>query len=123
MMDALKSLFKAIFRRWEDRPADQMFYVKMFFAFISAVVCGAYGTAFAGIRGIMFGFLVYVLSLYVIVYLLEVEPEQLGGRQKLVTDSLVSYLLLWVLLWTLLYAFTTPPSIYESLLFVAISSL
>ncbi len=112
----LGTAFRILFRRWDDRPRDQSFYVKMFFAAVSALVCGLNGVTFAGIRGVLFGFLVYTLSLYVIVYVMEIDPADIGGRQKLVTDSLMSYLLLWVLLWTLIYVFMVPARVYTPLL-------
>lgn len=110
----LKSIFNRMFGKWADSPNDQQYYVKIFFAFISAILCGIGGQAFAGTRGVMLGFLIYVLSLYVIRYLLDVEPEQLGGLQKMITNSLFSYLMLWTVVWTLLYAFSIP----ENILFI-----
>lgn len=110
----LKSIFNRMFGKWADSPNDQQYYVKIFFAFISALICGIGGQAFAGTRGVILGFLIYVLSLFVIRYLLEVEPEQLGGMQKMITNSLFSYLMLWTVIWTLLYAFSIP----ESILFI-----
>ncbi len=104
----LKNIFNRLFGKWADSPNDQQYYVKIFFALISATVCGIGGQAFAGTRGVLFGFLVYILSLFVIRYLLEVEPEELGGMQKMITNSLFSYLMLWTVLWTLLYAFSIP---------------
>ena len=101
----LRTFFQRIFKRWENNPQDQQYYLKMVFAILAALVCGFAGTAFAGLRGIMFGFLMYGASLFVIVYLLDIAPEAIGGRQKLVTNTLVSFLLLWVLLWTLIYTF------------------
>ncbi|MGY5881412.1 MAG: hypothetical protein RTV31_14265 [Candidatus Thorarchaeota archaeon] len=116
----LKNIFNRMFGKWADSPNDQQYYVKIFFALISAIVCGIGGQAFAGTRGVLFGFLVYILSLFVIRYLLDVEPEELGGMQKMITNSLFSYLMLWTVVWTLLYAFSitdvalaiinTPPS-------------
>jgi amino acid permease len=113
MMDLtpLQNFFKHMFGRWAGSPNDQQYYVKIFFALISALVCGIAGPIFAGTRGVMFGFLVYVLSLFVIRYLLEIDLETLGGTQKMITNSLPSYLMLWVVLWTLMYAFTIPPGI------------
>ncbi len=111
----LKNIFKRMFGRWEDSPNDQQYYVKIFFAFVAAIVCGIGGQMFAGTRGVLFGFLVYILSLYVIRYLLDIEPSQLGGMQKMITNSLFSYLMLWVVIWTLLYAFSIPSSILESI--------
>jgi len=102
----LQSFFKQIYGRWARSPNDQNYYVKISFALISAIICGVGGSFFAGIRGLMFGLLVYVVTLYVLVYLIEVDVSALGGRQKLITSALPSYLLLWVLVWTLLYAFT-----------------
>jgi hypothetical protein len=64
---------------------------------------------------VIFGFLVYILSLYVIRYLLEIPLEDLGGTQKMITNSLPSYLMLWVVLWTLMYAFTISPEILATL--------
>ena len=83
---------------------------------ISALICGLAGPAFRGTRGVIFGFLFYILALFVIRYLLDVSLDDLGGTQKMITNSLPSYLMLWVVLWTLLYAFTggvTPPVIIE----------
>jgi amino acid permease len=114
-MQAVQNIFQQIFGRWSDDPNDQQYYVKMTFALISAVICAAGGQAFAGTRGLMIGLLIYALSLYVVVYLVGINPEDLGGRQKLVTNTLPSYLLLWVLIWTVLYAFTLPPEVLENL--------
>jgi len=102
----LQRFFQRVYGRWARSPNDQNYYVKISFALISAIICGVGGRFFGGIRGLMFGLLVYVVTLYVLVYLVEVDVNVLGGRQKLITSALPSYLLLWVLLWTLLYAFT-----------------
>ncbi|TFH09658.1 MAG: hypothetical protein E4H14_04020 [Candidatus Thorarchaeota archaeon] len=104
----LKNVFNRLFGKWDDSPNDQQYYVKIFFALISAIVCGIGGQAFAGTRGVLFGFLVYILALFAIRYLLEIEPEQLGGMQKMITNSLFSYLMLWTVVWTILYAFSIP---------------
>jgi hypothetical protein len=115
VINPLKGLFKTIFRRWEDSPDTQQTYVKIFFAFISALFLGTQGSNFAGIRGLVFGLLVYSLALFVIVYLLEIDPKDIGGRQKLITAGLPTYLLLWVLLWTLIYSFVLPSAILATL--------
>ncbi len=114
-INLLRGLFNRLFGRWADKPTDQQYYVKMFFAIVTALVCSAGGRSFAGIRGIMFGLLMYVLTLYILVYIMGIDVVALGGRQKLVTNSLVSFLLLWVVLWTLLYAFTLPESVLSTL--------
>ena len=115
VIDPLKGLFKTIFRRWEDSPDTQQTYVKILFAFFSALFCGLQGTNYAGIRGLVFGLLVYSLALFVIVYLLEIDPKDIGGRQKLITAGLPTYLLLWVLVWTLIYTFVLPTAILSTL--------
>jgi len=104
-----------MFGKWDNSPNDQQYYVKIFFALISALVCGLAGPFFAGTRGVIFGFLVYILSLFAIRYLLEIDLVTLGGTQKMITNSLVSYLMLWVVLWTLMYAFSIPPEIIATL--------
>ncbi|MFW9907716.1 MAG: hypothetical protein ACFFEF_04015 [Candidatus Thorarchaeota archaeon] len=111
----LKNFFNRLFGKWANSPNDQQYYVKMFFALISALICGIGGQVFAGTRGVMFGFLIYILSLFVIRYLLDIEPQKLGGMQKMITNSLFSYLMLWVVVWTILYAFTIPPEIINNL--------
>jgi hypothetical protein len=116
---SVKSVFKRLFGRWEKRPQDQTFYVKIFFAVITAIISAAGGQTYAGLRGLLFGVLMYVLAIYVIVYLLDVDPKAMGGRQRLVTNSLASYLLMWVVLWTLFYAFAVPPSVLQRLMLVA----
>jgi len=100
-----------MFGRWEKRPQDQTFYVKMFFAILSALICAAGGQMLAGLRGLLFGALMYVLTIFFIVYILDVNPSVMGGRQKLILNSLGSYLLMWVVLWTLFYAFAVPPEL------------
>ena len=114
-INPLKGLFKAMFRRWEHSPDTQQTYVKIPFAFLSALFCGIQGANYAGIRGLTFGLLVYSLTLFVIVYLLEIDPQDIGGRQKLITAGLPTYLLLWVLLWTLIYSLMLPPEILGGL--------
>jgi hypothetical protein len=104
----LKKVFNRMFGKWANSPNDQQYYVKIFFALVSALICGVGGQAFAGTRGVLLGLLIYILSLFVIRYLLEVEPEELGGMQKMITNSLFSYLMLWTVLWTILYAFSIP---------------
>jgi hypothetical protein len=111
----LKNFFNRLFGKWANSPNDQQYYVKMFFAIISALICGIGGQVFAGTRGVMLGFLIYILSLFVIRYLLDIEPKKLGGMQKMITNSLFSYLMLWVVVWTILYAFTIPPEIIANL--------
>jgi hypothetical protein len=115
MMQSLQNVFQRLFKRWAKNPNDQQYYVKITFAIISAIVCAVAGPLFTGIRGLMFGLLMYGLTLYIVVYLLEIDPTTVGGRQKLITNSLPSYLLLWVLLWTVLYGFTLPPEVLAGL--------
>jgi hypothetical protein len=111
----LKNFFNRLFGRWASSPNDQQYYVKMFFAIISALICGIGGQVFAGTRGVMLGFLIYILSLFVIRYLLDIEPGKLGGMQKMITNSLFSYLMLWVVIWTIIYAFSIPPDVIATL--------
>lgn len=111
VIEPLKGLFKRLFSRWADSPDEQQTYVKIFFALICALICGLAGPAFRGSRGLVFGLLLYGLTLYIIVYLLEIDPTEIGGRQKLITAGLPTYLLLWVLVWTLLYTFTLPTAL------------
>ncbi|MHA2146076.1 MAG: hypothetical protein ACXAB0_11545 [Candidatus Thorarchaeota archaeon] len=113
MMDItpLKNLANRMFGRWAHSPNDQQYYVKIFLAIVTAVICGLGGLTFAGTRGVLFGFLMYVLSLFVIRFLLDIEPETLGGTQKMITNSLPSFLMLWVVIWTLIYAFVIPSAL------------
>jgi len=104
----LKNVFNRMFGKWADSPNDQQYYVKIFFALISALICGIGGQIFAGTRGVLLGFLIYILALFAIRYLLELTPEDLGGMQKMITNSLFSYLMLWTVVWTILYAFSIP---------------
>jgi len=114
-MQVLRNFAQRLFGRWADDPNDQQYYVKIFFSILSGIVCASGGQAYAGIRGLMLGVLMYGLTLYIIVYLLEIDPVDIGGRQKLITNSLPSFLLLWVVLWTIFYGFTLPPSIIDNL--------
>lgn len=111
----MKVFFQRLFGRWAKHPQDQTFYVKMLFAILSALICTSGGQAFSGLRGLFLGVLMYVLAIFVVVYALDLNPSTMGGRQKLITNSLVSYLLLWVVLWTLFYAFILPGGILAEL--------
>ena len=114
-MQVLRNFTQRLFGRWANKPNDQQYYVKILFAILSGIICALGGQAFAGIRGLMFGLLMYGLTLYIVVYLLEIDPEEIGGRQKLITNSLPSFLLLWVVLWTILYGFSLSPDVLENL--------
>ncbi len=87
----------------EMNANDKMYYLKITFAIIASILCVLFDLR--GWRGGLFGLVIYGFTYYITIYVLNIDPSEVGGRTKVITSGLFSYLLIWVLVWTILFDF------------------
>jgi len=85
------------------KPSSLVYWTRVGLGVLTAILC--LGLQLLGIRGIILGILMYVVSYYLIRYGLGVEPKAVGGGNKLFTIGIGSYFLVWLFTWALLYTF------------------
>lgn len=85
------------------KPSSLVYWTRIGLGVLTAILC--LGLQLLGIRGIILGVLMYVVSYYLIRYGLGVEPKAVGGGNKLLTIGIGSYFLVWLFMWALLYTF------------------
>ncbi len=87
----------------EMNANDRMYYLKIFFAIIASILCVLFDLR--GWRGGLFGLVIYGFTYYITIYVMGIDPSEVGGKTKVITSGLFSYLLIWVLTWTILFDF------------------
>ncbi len=87
----------------EMNANDRMYYLKIFFAIIASILCVLFDLR--GWRGGLFGLVIYGFTYYITIYVMGIDPSEVGGKTKVITSGLVTYLLIWVLTWTILFDF------------------
>lgn len=93
---------------WRTRisPEDKIYYTRLLFSIISAAI--ALGFNFWGLLGV-FGFLIgiaLIVSSYVIpVYILGVNPKEVGGHVRGIMKGLGTGILLFLVIWLLGFNF------------------
>jgi hypothetical protein len=95
-------------------PEDRIYYTRIIFAFISAaLVLGLNLWGPLGLVGFGIGLALIILSYFLAVYLLGVDPQEIGGHVKGLVKGLGTGILLFLLIYLLgfnfIYAATTPP--------------
>ncbi|MBS7643029.1 hypothetical protein KEJ26_00335 [Candidatus Bathyarchaeota archaeon] len=83
------------------KPSSIVYWTRIGLAVLTTLIC--LGLQLSGVRGIILGVLMYIVSYYVIRFGLNVEPEAVGGGNKLFTIGIGSYFLVWLFTWALLY--------------------
>ena len=105
---------KSQFWRTRIHPEDLVYYTRLLFAVIAAAI--ALGFNFSGVFGI-FGFIlgiVLVVASYGIpIYILGVDPEELGGHTRGLMKGLGTGILLFLIVWLLVYNFIYAASLYS----------
>lgn len=91
----------------EIRPEDRIYYTRLIFAVVAASVCLGFKFSgqYLGLPGFILGVVIVVLSYFVAVYLLGVDPESVGGHWRGLTKGLGTALLLFLIIWFLAYNF------------------
>lgn len=88
-------------------PLSKAYWTRVLLAILTAFICVALGMS--GARGIIFGFIMYIASYYIVRYGLDVDPAEVGGSGKLFTTGIGSFFILWIMLWTLLHTIMMSP--------------
>lgn len=99
---------------WATRitPEDRIYYTRLIFAVFAASLC--FGFNFSGLLGIVgfiLGIIVIILSYFVAIFLLRVDPQKVGGHGRGLMKGLGTGILLFLILWFLLYNFLIVPYI------------
>jgi hypothetical protein len=89
------------------RPDDRIYYTRLIFAVVAASVCLGFNFSgqILGLPGFILGVVIIVLSYFVAVYLLGVDPKAIGGHRRGLTKGLGTALLLFLIIWFLVYNF------------------
>ncbi len=104
----MTSLFERI------TPEDRIYYTRIIFAFISAaIVLGLNLWGPLGLIGFVIGLVLIILSYFLAVYLLGVNPQEIGGHVKGLIKGLGTAVLLFLMIYLLgfnfIYAATALP--------------
>ncbi|MFX1539399.1 MAG: hypothetical protein ACFFBX_01285 [Promethearchaeota archaeon] len=95
-------------------PEDRIYYTRIIFAFISAaLVLGLNLWGPLGLIGFVIGLVLIIMSYFFAVYLLGVDPQEIGGHVKGLLKGLGTGVLLFLVIWLMgfnfIYAATAPP--------------
>lgn len=97
---------------FEDiKPKDKLYYFRL----VLAIVC-AFVNSFLWLtdfQGLIMAVVVLVLSYFTALYILRIEPDEVGGKTKLFTTGIGTYILVGIVSWTILYNLYNLPIIME----------
>jgi hypothetical protein len=101
---------------WRSRisPEDLIYYTRLIFAFIGAAIALAFNLSGPlGLVGFIVGVVLVVGSYLIPIYVLGVDPGEIGGHGKGLMKGLgtgvLIFLVIWFLVFNFVYYFTTPP--------------
>ena len=88
------------------KPEDRIYYTRVIFGFVAATICLGLNLSgvFAAI-GFVLGAVLIGFSYLIPLYILGVNPEDIGGHVKGVMKGLGTGILLFLVVWLLLYNF------------------
>ena len=88
---------------------NRVYYTRLIFAFVAALIClGLNLSGPLGAVGFIIGIVVIVLSYFLSIYLLGVNPEEIGGHSRGLMKGLGTGILLFLVIWFLVYNFIFP---------------
>lgn len=95
-------------------PEDRIYYTRIIFALISAaIVWGLNLWGPLGWVGFVIGLALIILSYFLAIFLLRVNPQEIGGHVRGLLKGLGTGVLLFLVIWLLgfnfIYAATAPP--------------
>lgn len=93
---------------WRNRisPEDLIYYTRLLFAIVAAAI--ALGFNFSGVFGVygfIIGIVLVVASYGIPIYVLGVDPEEVGGHAKGLMKGLGTGILLFLVVWLLAFNF------------------
>ena len=91
---------------------DKVFYTRLVAALGAGIVNSLLG--FYDLRGLLLAGVMLVVSHYFEIYLLNVDPVELGGQWKMFTIGIFSFLFLGIVIWTLTFNLITVPGLFPN---------
>ena len=102
---------------WLERipPGDRIYYTRLVFAIIAAAInLGFNFWGVLGLLGFIMGLSIIILSYFISVLFLGVDPKAIGGHPrgliKGLGTSVLLFLVIWFLVFNFAYAATIPPT-------------
>ncbi|MFX1563103.1 MAG: hypothetical protein ACFFDP_07320 [Promethearchaeota archaeon] len=87
-------------------PKDRIYYTRLIFAVVAASICLVFNLSGPiGIIGFILGVTIIILSYFITVYLLGVDPEAIGGHGRGIVTGLGTSLFLFLIIWFLIFNF------------------
>lgn len=93
---------------WLDRitPEDRIYYTRLIFAVISAAIAITFNlSGLFALIGFGIGVALVVGSYFIAIYLLKVDPQEIGGHVKGLIKGLGTGILLFLVIWLLAFNF------------------
>lgn len=93
---------------WRNRisPEDLVYYTRLSFALIGAAIALAFNLSGPlGLVGFIIGIVLVVLSYLIPIYVLDVDPQEVGGHGKGLMKGLGTGILLFLVIWILVFNF------------------
>jgi hypothetical protein len=87
------------------KPSSKVYWARVILAILTALISTIFDIV--GLRGLLFGFIMYVASYYLIRYGLNIDPESLG-RQDLRFIGIGAFIFTWIMSWTLFFTIAHP---------------
>lgn len=85
------------------RLDTKIYFLKGLFGLLTSTICII--LKLEGGIGLMFGILMYFLSISVIRHILRIKPSDITSPEQLYLNGLAPYLALWLLPWIVVYTF------------------
>lgn len=85
------------------KPLGKIYWTRFLVAIVAAITCAGFGQT--GLSGIALGVSFYIISYILVRYVLNIEPEEVGGTRTLYSKGIGTYLFTWITLWTIIHTF------------------
>ena len=91
-------------------PKDKIYYTRL----VCAVIAGIINSVLwlYDIAGLIFAVFMLIASHYIAIYILRVDPDEMGGQWKVFTVGIFSYIFLGIVVWTLAFNLITVPLLF-----------
>ncbi|MFW9934460.1 MAG: hypothetical protein ACFFDU_02870 [Candidatus Thorarchaeota archaeon] len=93
---------------WRNRitPEDLVYYTRLIFALIGAAIALTFNlSGLLGIVGFILGVVLVVVSYLIPIYILGVNPEEIGGHVKGLMKGLGTGVLVFLVVWFVVFNF------------------
>ncbi|MFW9935973.1 MAG: hypothetical protein ACFFDU_10805 [Candidatus Thorarchaeota archaeon] len=93
---------------WRNRitPEDLIYYTRLIFGLIGAAIASAFNlSGLLGLVGFFVGIVLVVVSYLIPIYILGVDPQEIGGHGKGLMKGLGTGALIFLVVWFLAFNF------------------